>query len=151
MKSRLCCCLIALIGALACNSGTKSSESAGLDGAILQGMPSNRIYLISGGHKHYIQTPATVKALNVANQIKTVPDADLEAMPAGITLPDLTSRLIQKASTGEVFFLEGGKRRYVPDAETLKALNVGSQPRGLPDDIIDAIPVGSPVEHVTAH
>lgn len=107
------------------------------------------MYLISGGQKHYIQTPATVRALEV-NQAKAVPDSTLDAIPTGLELPPLTTQVIQKASTGEVFLLQAGKRHYIPDTETLKALGLAGQVQALKDNFADAIPVGSPVEHRSA-
>jgi hypothetical protein len=135
---------------LACSANREHTDSAVEDGSVLQASSSKKVYLINAGHKHYIQTPATLRSLDVVEQLKTVPDSVLDGIPEGVKLPDLTTRMVQKASTGQVFFLEKGKRRYVPDGETLKALDPTSNVRGLPDDVADAIPLGSPEPHMSA-
>ncbi|MBV8834464.1 MAG: hypothetical protein JO108_35140 [Acidobacteriaceae bacterium] len=132
-----------------CRANREQTQSAVEDGSVLQANSSKKVYLINAGHKHYIQTPATLRSLDVVEQLKTVPDSVLDSIPDGVKLPDLTTRMVQKASTGQVFFLEKGKRRYVPDGETLKALDPASAVRGLPDDVADAIPLGSPEPHIS--
>lgn len=105
------------------------------------------MYLISGGKRHYIQTPGTVQALGVAAQVKDASDAVINSVPIGDALPVLTTNVIQKPGTGEVFLLEAGKRRYVPDPETLKALHLTEKIRSVPDDAADMIPLGTPLPH----
>ncbi len=68
------------------------------DGSVLQGADSKRIYLITAGKRHYIQTPQTLQALGVVNRVMSSPDSFLSSIPEGVPLPPLNSPLIQKAS-----------------------------------------------------
>ncbi len=117
-----------------------------LEGSVLQAAESQRVYLITHSKRHYIPTPATLQALGVANQVKTASDSLLNAIPLGSDLPALDSPLIQKANTGEVFILEAGKRRYIPNTATLAAVNIAKrQIRGVSGEVADTIPLGQPV------
>jgi hypothetical protein len=72
----------------------------------------------------------------------------LNTLPTGIKLPALTTKAVRKTSTGEVFLLEAGKRRHIPDPETQQALAIAdTQIHELKDDETDAIPLGTPMEH----
>jgi len=122
------------------------------DGSVLQGADSKRIYLITAGKRHYIQTPQTLQALGVVNRVMSSPDSFLSSIPEGVPLPPLNSPLIQKASTGEVFLLEAGKRRYVPNPPTLASLPyTKDQVRGVPEEVADAIPLGDQLPSVTSN
>jgi hypothetical protein len=146
----MACLLLCLSGCTPDKTGANlnSRESvAYTEGGVLQGQPSKRIYLLSGSKKHYIQTPATLHSLDVVRLIKAVPDETLNGIPEGAEVPALTTGVVQKASTGEVFLLESGRRRYVPDSETLQSLGVGDHVQGLKDEAIDTIPLGTPIEH----
>ncbi len=146
-----CLCLAAL-GLSNCGTqGTPTTKSTALvEGDCLQGLPSDRVYLISAGQKHYIQTPATLHALDVVGQLKSVPDSMLNSMPTGIELPPLTANAIQKVSTGQIYLLRSGKRHYIPDPDTLKALGLTGKVQAVKDDAVDAIPLGAPVQRVSA-
>jgi hypothetical protein len=129
--------------------GTQKPSDFGLvtDGAVLRNPSDTKIYLISGGKRHYIQTPGTVQALGVAAQVKDASDAVINSVPLGDALPPLTTNAIQKPSTGEVFVLEAGKRRYVPDPETLAALHLTDKIHSIADGAADMIPLGAPLPH----
>jgi len=118
---------------------------------ILQGAESKNVYLVTDGKRHYIPTPATLQSLGVSNQIKSVSNSVLDAIPLGVQIPALDSPLIMKATSGQVFVLEAGKRRYVPNPQTFDALHyAASQIRTIPDDGADAIPLGTQIPSVGA-
>ena len=129
---------------------TEPASPAANDG-VVQSAKDYRVYDVFGGKRHYIPNPATLDALGVSKQIKVLSDSVLDAIPAGSDLPALSSRVIQKASTGEVFVLESGKRRHVPDPETLKSMQISpAQIQGLPDASADAFPLGTPLPHLSS-
>jgi hypothetical protein len=135
---------------LAISCGQKPAEptSAPVDGIVLQSAQDYKVYYIFGDKRHYIPNPATLDSLGLAKQIKVVPESVLSGIPLGSDLPALSSRVLQKASTGEVFILENGIRRHIPDPETLKAMRIPSeQIHGVPDTVADAFPLGSPLPH----
>ena len=132
------------------NSQSPSQNSIN-DISVLQDAKDSRVYLVFQGKRHYIPDPKTLDVLGVKSQIKGANDKEINAISLAEPIPSLSSKFIQKASTGEVFMLEAGKRRYIPDPETLKALHVSKENiTGIRDAGVDAIPLGEPVAHKTS-
>jgi hypothetical protein len=120
-------------------------------GSVLQGAESKKVYLVTDGKRHYIPTPATLQSLGVSNQVKSVSDSVLDSLPLGAQIPALDSPLIVKATSGQIFVLEAGKRRYIPNPQTFDALHyTKTQLRAVPDDVADAIPLGPPIPSAAA-
>jgi hypothetical protein len=107
------------------------------------------VYIVFGSKRHYIPNVETLKALDVAGLVKRQPDEAINAIPEGDPIPSLPGRAIQKGSTGEVFLIEAGKRRYIPDVETLDSLQIRDQVHGVTDAVVNAIPLGPPMPHLS--
>ena len=126
----------------------ETKPMAPADTSVLQSAKDYKVYYVFDNKRHYIPNPATLDSLGLAKQIKVVPESALDGIPLGSELPTLSSRVLQKASTGEVFILESGRRRHIPDPETLKAMQIPSeQIHGVPDAVADAFPLGDPLPH----
>ncbi len=133
---------------LSCSTIRKMADAGVVtDGAVVRNPSDTKVYLISGGKRHYIQTPTTIQVLGAAAQVKDASDDAINSVPLGDPLPPLTTNVIQKDGTGEVFLLEAGKRRHVPDPETLEALHLKDKIRSVPDSAADMIPLGAPLPH----
>ena len=127
------------------STGTGNSPSAEQI-KILQDSKDSRVYYVFGGKRHYVPNPATLQALGLEKQVQGASDSEIDQIAPGDPLPSLSSKVIQKASTGEVFLLENGKRRHVPDPETLQSLHVSKeQVQGVLDAVVDAFPLGDPL------
>jgi hypothetical protein len=67
--------------------------------------------------------------------------AVIATVAEGEPIPHLPAKVIQKAGTGEVFMLQAGKRRWIPE-ETLESLGVAGDVHGVPDSVADSFPLG---------
>ena len=96
--------------------------------------------------RHYVPNPSTLAALGFSQQVKVVTDSEVNVIPLGGQMPLLTSNFMVKSGTGQVFMIEAGKRRYIPDPDTLAALHVTKeQIKYVPDAVADSIPLGTPL------
>jgi hypothetical protein len=91
-------------------------------------------------------------------QVKTVPQETIDAIPRG---PDLPSKappppvpsgiaegdLIKGPGHPEIFLVEGGVRRCIPDESTLLFWWTWDQVKTVPHETIDAIPRGPDLQH----
>ena len=138
-----------ILGVLGCRSSSPSKQTSFVDGTVVQ-HSNGAVYVIAQGKKHHIPDPPSLNALGVAGSIVHEPDAAIDSVPLGDPIPSLPGKVIQKARTGEVFVLEAGKRRWVPDVETLKAMHLSDQVHGVADAAVDVIPLGPPLPHMKA-
>jgi hypothetical protein len=117
------------------------------DGMVLHSESSGKVYLVSGGQRHWVPGPAVAEALGIVCLIGNQDDSSIDAIPLGPDMPALATKVVQNAKTTEVFLLQCGKRRYVPDPQTIAALNLGPDIRQLPPEQIQLIPLGPPLPH----
>ncbi len=101
--------------------------------------------MVVNGKRHHVPNPPTLAALGIRPPIAQQPDSFVRAIPEGEPLPNLPGNVIQKGGTGEIYLLESGKRRYIPNPETLTAMGLDSKVHGVPDPVANAIPLGAPV------
>lgn len=127
-----------------CSSAEKIEQA---DGTVIRNPDDGKIYLISGGKRHYIPDGPTLHALGVDGVVQNEDESDVNAIPLGAELPRLSTNVIQNDKTKEVFLLEFGKRRYIPDAETIQAMHLDTQLRPVPAAGVAAIPLGAPMPH----
>jgi len=147
MRKLLCTVTLALLG-LGCVRFRGDAVSGCVsDGSVVQNFRGD-VYIVIAGKRHYIPDDETLKALDVAGLVKRQPDEAINSIPEGAPIPSLPGRAIQKGSTGEVFLIEAGKRRYVPDVETLDSLQIRDQVHGVADAVVNAIPLGPPMPHL---
>ena len=144
--------LLAALLALSC--GTKPSQivqpsetmASAADGTVLQSAKDMHVYYVFSGKRHYVPNPATLEALGFSKQVRLVPETEVSAIPPGEPIPALISRIVAKGGTGQVFMIEAGKRRYIPDPDTMRALHITKeQVKYLPDAAADVIPLGDPL------
>ncbi len=130
------------------NAAPSGNNVLAVDGSVLQNAKDMHVYYIFDGKKHYIPNPPTLEILGLSKQVRVVPDDQVNAIPLGDQVPVLTSNVMVKAGTGQVFMIEAGKRRYIPDPDTLAALHVTKeQVKYVPNAVADAIPLGTPYPH----
>lgn len=115
------------------------------EGTAIQDSSNDRVYFIAHDKRHYIKFPTTLRALGLDNGVKVEPDSVVSSIPLGDDMPIITSRIIQDSTTGRVYVLESGKRRYVPDAVTLRRLHLADQVQGLSGPDASSIPLGTPL------
>ena len=145
---------VLLTAMLALGCGTKPSQMvqpsdktvSAADGTVLQSAKDMHVYYVFDGKRHYVPNPSTLEALGFSKQVRLVPDSQASAIPLGEPIPALTSKVLVKAGTGQVFLIEGGKRRYIPDPDTMQAMHIPKeQIKYVPDASADVIPMGDPV------
>ncbi len=117
----------------------------GVEFKVLQSASDQRVYFVFGGKRHYVPSAATLEAMGLVKQVTSVPDVEINRIPLAAPLPQLTSKVIQRSS-GEVYIFENGKRRHVPDPETLRSLHIDTkQIQGVSNSVADAFPLGAPL------
>ena len=140
---------VAALGLLASGCGSVNQPSkVYADSTVMQAADTKVVYIIFGGKRHHVPDPQTLEALSVSGQVPMEGPAVIAAVPEGEPIPHLPGKMIQK-STGEVFMLQAGKRHWVPDADTLDMLGGAEQVHGVPDSVLDSIPLGPPLAHMS--
>jgi hypothetical protein len=108
------------------------------------------VYLVEDGVRHRIPDPETLNALGVRSMIQPVPSSELASLIAGYDLPHVPGRMIQNSATSAVFLIDRGKRHYIPDPPTLKAIHLPDRVIPVPAETADALPLGPPMPHLGA-
>ena len=129
--------------------GTSADQNtSSAEGKVLQDSKDQRVYYIFDGKRHYVPDPATLESLGLTKQVTSASNSEINQIPSGDPLPSLSSDVIQKSS-GEVYRFENGKRRYVPDSETLNSLHINKRKiQNLANPVVDALPLGEPLPHL---
>lgn len=127
------------------------------DGTLLKAS-GPKVYIMAQSERHWIPDPATFQAKGYDwSAIQRVSDAVLAAIPEGAPIPSVAEGgtppqpqypdgTFLKASGAEMDRMEGGKRRAIPDAETLNCImgpNWGAV-QTISDAAWNAIQVGTP-------
>jgi hypothetical protein len=101
------------------------------------------VFLVVAGKRRWIPDEITFDALGLDWQaIRTVSDQRLNGIPRGEDYPSLPGKLLKGSST-EVFLLERGKRRWIPDEATFNAMGLDWQAvRVISDELLNSIPRG---------
>jgi hypothetical protein len=104
---------------------------------------SPAIFLVVDGRRRWIPNEATFNALGLDwNAIQTISDSILDNIPQGTDYPSLSRRLV-KGSAPATFFLERGRRRWIPDEQTFNARGFSwSDVEAIPDKNLESIPLG---------
>ena len=126
-------------------SCSRSKEVTVPDGLVVRG-PDGSIEVVDHGHRKHIPDPQTFYNLGyVDKDVNEITQEQYDGLPPGSWFPHLDSRLV--SSPGQIYFVERGRRRHVPDTETLKSLCLGPAVQSLPPEMIQSIPEGEPLPH----
>ena len=103
-------------------------------------------YLVQNGQLRLIPNQETLTAMGIAaNTVKTFSNQDLTLIPYGDDLPSRKNGDVFADLSGRIYLMESGKRRLVPDWDTLRAIgiNVTYFPM-FPESDIKDIELGDP-------
>jgi hypothetical protein len=108
------------------------------------------VYYLQNGTARLVPDAATLSYLAQGEAVRTLSDADFQALPKGKPLPSRADGTILNALVPgnmrllEAFLMQGGLKRAIPDTDTLTALEQTYGPTHVtaPGDL-DAIPVGA--------
>jgi Thiol-activated cytolysin len=122
------------------------------EGTFVIGVSSPKVFLVTGSARRWIPDPETLMALTSAGwgAVRQVSDEEMAALQEGAPMPSRRDGSIYQGATApQVYVLESGARRQVPDAETLDARFGGLAAVVLIDQSdCDAVPLGSPLPSV---
>jgi hypothetical protein len=103
-------------------------------------------YLVQNGQLRLIPNQETLTEMGIAaNTVKTFSNQDLTLIPYGDDLPSRKNGDVFGDLSGRIYLMESGKRRLVPDWDTLRAIgiNVTYFPM-FPESDIKDIKLGDP-------
>ena len=94
------------------------------EGALLKGS-DGKVYLIQQAHRRWVPDPETFNAIGLDwNAIQNIGDGDLSDIPLGFPLPSRKNGALVQGSGPEVYWMENGYRRHVPNTETFNAMGL---------------------------
>jgi hypothetical protein len=123
------------------------------DGNLLAGTGAE-VYAMEGGIKRHVSSPAVLADCGYGwDAVYVIPDSRLSGIPTGAVLsgppcPHLSppNGALIKGSGNEVYVMEAGIKRHVPNAATFGAYGYHwGNINGVPDSSLDAIPTGEPL------
>ena len=117
-----------------------------LDGIILKDK-AGHTYLADHGWKRLIPDEQTGKLLGVS-RIQTMSADEIRKLPTGLPLPPVRSKTVVNEVTGEMFLLQGGKRRYLQNASSVSALGLGPPFTIFSDYLSSTIPLGHMLDQI---
>jgi hypothetical protein len=118
----------------------------------VRGTTNAAVFFLQNGTARLVPDTATLTYMSAGQQVRTLSDADMAALPQGPPLPSRAdgTLLIEAVSAatqaGLAFLMQGGLKRRIPDAQTAAGIeNGGVQSHVIaPADAI-AIPNGTPM------
>lgn len=114
------------------------------DGTLVRGS-SEKTYVIEAGKRRWIPNPDIFNAMGFDwNAVVSSSDAELANIPEGQPLATYPDGTLLKGTAPEIYLLESGKRRHVPDVNTFNAMgfNMGMVQQ-IADKELSAIPLGA--------
>ncbi|AGY57335.1 S-layer homology domain-containing protein [Gloeobacter kilaueensis] len=120
-----------------------------LEGKLVRGS-SSTIYKVENGRRRAIPNPQTLQALGYSfDQVVKLPDNQLNTIPLGQPVPSqpfFADGALVRGSGPTIYQIENGRRRAIPDPQTLQALGYNfNQVKKISDSQLNAIPLGAPV------
>jgi endonuclease/exonuclease/phosphatase family metal-dependent hydrolase len=91
------------------------------EGAIIKGS-APEVYLVQRGRRRWIPNPATLQCFGGWDVVQVIDDSELEGIPGGVPLPSLADGMLIQGTGPKVYLMQGCKRRWVPDPDTLATL-----------------------------
>jgi len=128
------------------------------DGNLLRGT-GPEVYAMEGGARRHIMNPTVLSGCGYGwDAVRVIPNVFLNAIPAGAPLsgppcphvlpPD---GVLVRGSGPEVYVMEGGLKRHVPDLATFAGMGfLWGNVNLLPDSVLSAIPSGESLLAVVA-
>jgi hypothetical protein len=116
------------------------------DGSVIR-RSTGDVYLMEDGQRRGIRDMPSLRAYGLG-RIMHMSDAQVDGIPLGLPLPSIQTRWIRR-STGEIYFLEAGKRRHIISMEVLAKLFPQADVRDLPDADVDSIAEGDVIGRPT--
>jgi hypothetical protein len=118
----------------------------------VRGKSNPAVYYLQNGTARLVPDTATLTYMSAGQQVRTLSDADMAALPQGAPLPSradgtlLTEAVSAAPQAGLAFLMQGGLKRRIPDAQTVAAIENAGVPSHLisPADAA-AIPDGTPM------
>jgi len=104
------------------------------------------VFLVIGGQRRWIPNEQTFNALGLDWQsIRTIPDEELNKIPRITDYPSLNARAV-KGIGPEIYLLEEGKRRWIPNEQKFVALGLRAEDvEWISDEDLSLIPLGSQI------
>ncbi|MDJ1172572.1 S8 family serine peptidase [Roseofilum capinflatum] len=115
-------------------------------GSLVQGSGA-AVYYIDNGYRRDIPDPETFYLMGFeVKNINRIPDSQLNTIPLGRSMPSRKNGALVQGFGSEVYYMENGYRRHIPDAVTFNVmeLNWGGIQRVSTEDLND-IPLGNPL------
>src|SRR5947209_20074772 len=116
----------------------------------VRGTTTTSVFVLQAGTRRLIPDADTLKFLAAGQQVRTLSDADLAAIPQGLPLPSrangtvLAARTLLPPPSRPVFLMVSGQRRRIPDIETLTGIVTSGTPvREIDPADLAAIPEGA--------
>jgi hypothetical protein len=94
----------------------------------VRGTSDPTVFFLQAGRARPIPDAATLKYLAAGQDVRTLTDAELAAIPKGPALPSRADRTLLQENVPAgprgpvVYYMVGGQRRFVPDLATINAL-----------------------------
>jgi hypothetical protein len=113
------------------------------DGTVIR-RSTREIYLIENGRRRRVPDLRSLLAYGLGKRILDNPDRQVDKIPLGPEMPSVPSAFIQR-STGEIYYLDAGKRRQFVTTQTLFANFPNAVVKIIPDGAVDSIQLGLPI------
>jgi hypothetical protein len=116
------------------------------NGTLLQAS-GPEVDMMQGYERRWIPDAATFNYMGLSwGAIKSISDANWNAIPAGPPFPSRSDDTLLKGSTAPVYLMSGGQRHWIPDPSTLFALGYNwGDVESVADSDLNAIPLGAQV------
>jgi hypothetical protein len=111
------------------------------DGAILREASNAPVYVIYGGAKFWIPTPAVLDQYGGWGAVQIVPDGTLAAVPA---IPR-DGTVLRERSSAPVYVMRRGRRCWIPTPTVLEKFGGWGAVRLVPDGSLASIPEGAAI------
>jgi hypothetical protein len=124
---------------------TASGQPSFADGTPIKGS-TDPVFIMVHGQKRWIPNPQTFDALGLKwDEILVVPNQVIDPIARGPDYPSLRGPVV-KGSGPNVYLLQRGVRRWIPDPETFEAIGLRWESiQLLPDAELQLIPEGPPI------
>lgn len=110
--------------------------------------PDGQIFLSINGKLHHVPDERTLRNLNLHEPPSPGSPETQQSLVSG-DFPPLPGRVIKKAHSMEIYFVDNGSRHLIPNSATQVALGL-REVMTLPDLRVEAVPQGLPLTPVAA-
>jgi len=105
------------------------------------------VYMMVNGFRRHVPNPTTLGAMGLDwGNVQNISDQALQSLPEGRPLPSISQRLLRSPNHPQVYFMENGLRRLVPDPTTFGLMGFNWANVQLVDyHQLNDIPLGAPL------